>query len=193
MASTAPTDTSFTAAARRPAMLSVALVLLGSVLLTLSSYLVIPMVPVPITMQTLAVTSIGALYGWRLGFATVALWLVQGLVGLPVFAGGTAGAAHLVGPTGGYLIAFPFAAAVTGWLVARGWDATDRAKALAAMAVGNLTALTMGAAWLSYAIGPKAAFYAGFAPFIIGALIKSGLGVLVLALAHRLWSRKELA
>ncbi|MEL7232687.1 MAG: biotin transporter BioY [Pseudomonadota bacterium] len=98
----------------------VGLALIGSGLLTLSSYLSVPMFPVPITMQTLAVTVIGALYSWRLGFATVVFWLAQGAMGLPVFAGGASGIAALFGPTGGYLIAFPFAATATGFLVQMG-------------------------------------------------------------------------
>ncbi|MEL6745054.1 MAG: biotin transporter BioY, partial [Pseudomonadota bacterium] len=83
----------------------VVLLLLGSAVLSLSSYVAIPMVPVPITMQTLAVTVIGAVFGWRLGMAAVWLWLAYGAAGLPVFAGGASGLSHFVGPTAGYLFA----------------------------------------------------------------------------------------
>lgn len=161
------------------------LVLGGTLLLSISSYIAIPMIPVPITMQTLAVTTIGALYGWRLGFVTVAAWLLQGAVGLPVFAGGAGGIAHLLGPTAGYLVAFPIAAAATGWLVQRGWNARRMGLAFAAMLIGNLICLTVGVAWLAIQIGFDPALAAGFAPFLPGALIKAGMGVIVLRLTER--------
>ena len=110
---------------------------IGAVALTVSSYLVIPMVPVPITMQTLAVTLVGALYGWRLGAATVVIWLLLGAADFPVFAGGAGGLSQFIGPTGGYLIAFPFGAAATGALVARGWNADRFGLAFLAMLVGS--------------------------------------------------------
>ncbi|TIM74745.1 MAG: biotin transporter BioY, partial [Mesorhizobium sp.] len=80
---------------------------LGTVFLAMASYIEVPMVPVPVTMQTFAVTLIGAVYGWRLGAATIVAWLVEGAMGLPVLSGGAAGAHHFVGPTAGYLFAFP--------------------------------------------------------------------------------------
>jgi hypothetical protein len=70
--------------------------------------IVLPFTPVPITGQTLGVILIGATYGVRLGFLTLATYVVVGLGGLPVFAGGAAGLARLFGPTGGYLVAFPW-------------------------------------------------------------------------------------
>jgi len=102
-------------------MRTILLVLGGTILLSASSYIVIPVIPVPVTMQTLAVTTIGGLFGWRLGFVTVTIWLLLGALGFPVFAEGAAGISHLLGPTAGYLFAFPIAAAATGWLVQRGW------------------------------------------------------------------------
>ncbi|TJV18529.1 MAG: biotin transporter BioY, partial [Mesorhizobium sp.] len=97
-------------------------VVLGTVFLALASYIEVPMVPVPVTMQTFAVTLIGAVYGWRLGAATIVAWLVEGAIGLPVLSGGAAGAHHFVGPTAGYLFAFPVVGALTGWLAERGWN-----------------------------------------------------------------------
>jgi len=81
--------------------------------------IVLPFTPVPITGQTLGVILIGATYGFRLGFLTLAAYVVSGVAGLPVFAGGAAGLARLLGPTGGYLVAFPLAAALMGWMVQR--------------------------------------------------------------------------
>lgn len=154
-------------------------VLLGTLVLTLSSRLQVPMVPVPMTMQTLAVTLIGALYGWRLGALTVLVWLAQGLVGLPVFAGG-AGPAYMVGPTGGYLVAFVFAAAVCGALAERGWTGHRVLRSFAAQLAGNLLCLAIGAAWLATFVGPTKAVAAGVLPFVLGGVLKSILGAALL-------------
>lgn len=159
--------------------------ILGIFLLSGSSYAAIPIGPVPITMQTLCVTVIGALYGWWQGGLTVAAWLALGALGLPVFAEGGAGVKYLVGATAGYLWAFPIAAAATGALVARGWSADRKAWAFAAMLLGNLICLSLGAAWLAVQIGIVRAFEVGFAPFLIGAGVKSALGVGVLMLVTR--------
>ena len=115
------------------AAIKVLAVLFGTLVLTASSHISVPMVPVPMTMQTLAVTLVGALYGWRLGGLTILVWLAQGALGLPVFAGGTGGLARFLGPTGGYLLAFPVAGALTGWLVERGWHGGRVVLAFAAM------------------------------------------------------------
>src|SRR6478609_8857881 len=98
-----------------------AFVLAGTLILALASRISVPMVPVPITMQTFAVTMIGALYGWRLRALTVVAWLGEAMVGLPVLAGGAGGLAPFAGPTAGYLVSFPIIAALTGWLAERGW------------------------------------------------------------------------
>jgi biotin transport system substrate-specific component len=92
----------------------------SSILLAISSQIEVPMVPVPVTMQTFTVAMIGALYGWRLGTLTVLAWLGQAALGLPVLAGGAGGLAHFAGPTGGYLAAFVVMAAQVGWLAERG-------------------------------------------------------------------------
>ena len=161
------------------------LVLVGAFLLAVSSYIAIPMIPVPITMQTFAVTTIGAVYGWRLGAFTVIVWLVLGMLGLPVFAGGGAGLSHFFGPTAGYLLAFPVAAAATGWLVGQGWNGKRPGFAFAAMLIGNLICLAIGGTWLSTQVGLQVAISSGFAPFLPGALIKSGMGAAVLWFAKK--------
>ena len=155
-----------------------AAVVFGTALLTLSSYIQVPMVPVPMTMQTFAVTMIGALYGWRLGAVTILAWLAEAAAGLPVLAGGAGGLLYFAGPTGGYLLAFPLAAALTGWLVARG--GTRLVPAFAAMLAGNLLCLILGAAWLATILGPDKAFLLGIVPFLTGALVKSALGAAAL-------------
>ncbi|MDR3528269.1 MAG: biotin transporter BioY [Rhizomicrobium sp.] len=155
-------------------------VLTGTALLTLSSYIAVPMLPVPMTLQTLAVTVIGALYGWRLGVLTVIAWLGEAMLGLPVLASGGAGLAPFVGPTAGYLAAFPLAAALTGWLAERGWNGHRPLLAFAAMLLGNALCLAFGSAWLTLAIGPVQALLLGTVPFLVGALVKSALGAALL-------------
>ncbi|PZV35423.1 biotin transporter BioY [Mesorhizobium kowhaii] len=155
-------------------------VVLGTLFLALSSYIEVPMVPVPVTMQTFAVTLIGALYGWRLGAITIAAWLVEGAVGFPVLAGGAAGLSHFVGPTGGYLFAFPLVGALVGWLAERGWNGNRVMLAFAAMLLGNLACLVLGTAWLAVMIGVEKAITFGFMPFLLGGLLKSALGAATL-------------
>lgn len=155
-------------------------VVLGTLFLTLSSYVEVPMVPVPVTMQTFAVTLVGALYGWRLGALTIAAWLVEGAVGFPVLSGGAAGAAHFVGPTAGYLFAFPLVGALVGWLAERGWNGKRVMLASVAMLLGNLACLVLGTAWLAVMIGAEQAVTFGFLPFIVGGLLKSALGAATL-------------
>src|SRR5262245_21608469 len=169
----------------RPLVWQVGAVVLGSLLLALSSYIQVPMIPVPVTMQTLAVALIGALYGWRLGGITIIAWLVQGAAGLPVLAGGASGIHHFVGPTGGYLFAFPLAGALMGWLAERGWNGNRVILAFLGMLLSNAVCLLLGAAWLAALIGPERAIMLGVAPFLVGALLKSALGAAVLKLvAH---------
>lgn len=160
-------------------------VLAGTLILALSSYVEVPMVPVPMTMQTLAVTLVGALYGWRLGGVTIVAWLLEGALGVPVLAGGAAGAAHFVGPTGGYLFAFPICGAIVGWLAERGWNGKRVMLAFAAMLIGNGACLVLGAAWLSAIIGVVPAIDNGVTPFILGGILKSALGAAALALLVR--------
>lgn len=157
-------------------------VVLGSLFLALSSYVEVPMIPVPVTMQTFAVTLVGALYGWRLGALTIAAWLVEGAAGFPVLAGGAAGIQHFVGPTGGYLFSFPVVGAVVGWLVARGWNGDRVILAFAAILIGNLLCLVLGTAWLAVMIGVEKAVTFGFLPFLVGGLLKSALGAATLKL-----------
>lgn len=157
-------------------------VVLGTLFLALSSYIEVPMVPVPVTMQTFAVTLIGALYGWRLGAITIIAWLVEGAVGFPVLSGGAAGIQHFVGPTGGYLFAFPLVGALVGWLAERGWNGNKVVLAFAAMVLGNLACLVLGTAWLAVMIGLEQAVTFGFLPFVLGGLLKSALGAATLKL-----------
>lgn len=98
------------------ALTKAALIVFGSLLLAVSAQFKIPLYPVPVTGQTLVVLLIGMTYGPRLGGITMAAYLFEGAIGLPVFAGGAAGMAVLFGPTGGYLFGFLLAAVAMGYL-----------------------------------------------------------------------------
>jgi len=161
--------------AGRPLAVKAAAVLAGTLVLALASQIEVPLPYVPMTMQTLAITLVGAAYGWRLGALTVLAWLAEGLVGLPVLAGGASGVMHFVGPTAGYLWAFPFAAALVGWLTERGWGGANVARSFIAATLGNALCLLVGWSWLATLIGPEAALAAGVTPFLAGAVLKSAL------------------
>jgi len=157
---------------------NVLLALLGTAALTISAKLQIPFWPVPMTMQTFVVLVIGMAYGWRLGGATLLLYLAEGAVGLPVFASG-GGLAYFAGPTAGYLAGFVLAAVLVGWLAERGWDRTV-ARTLAAMVLGTVLIFALGVAWLTNLIGFEKAIAGGLVPFIAGACFKIALAAIVL-------------
>lgn len=161
-------------------------VLAGTGILTASSYIQVPFYPVPMTLQTLAVTLVGAFLGWRLGAATVVAWLLAAASGLPVLAGNhLTGPAVFIGPTAGYLIAFPLAAALTGWLAEHGWNGKRVLLAFAAMLAGNALCLILGGAWLAVLTGPEKAIALGVLPFLTGGLVKSALGAALLKATSR--------
>ncbi|MCE8438439.1 biotin transporter BioY [Rhodovulum sulfidophilum] len=174
----------------RPLAWKIGAVILGTVLLAAASYIEVPMFPVPVTLQTFAVALVGALYGWRLGGITISAWLIEGASGLPVLAGGAAGAHHFVGPTAGYLFAFPVAGMIMGWLAERGWTGQRVGLAFVAMLTANLVCLTVGAAWLTTLVGAEQAIVAGVMPFLLGAVLKSALGAMVLKLICGRMTRK---
>jgi len=173
---------------------SVGLVVAFSLLTALSAQIVVPMWPVPITGQTFAVLLTGALLGSRLGAAAMIVYLIEGASGLPFFQQGHGGIPYILGPTGGYLIAFPAAAFVTGAFAEHGWDKRFFTAA-AAMAIGSVLILLSGWAWLSFFRSPTFAFQAGVKPFIIGDIVKILLAAAVLpsgwALLRRSASAKD--
>lgn len=159
--------------------------LLGSWLIAVCAQVQVPMWPVPATLQTFAVVLIGAALGARWGAASVAMYLAQGAAGLPFFAGGALGLAHFAGPTGGYLLAFPVGAWIVGALSERGWTRRSWTTA-AAMLLGEVAILAIGAAWLSTITGVGEAFSAGMLFFLPWAAVKAVLAALALPLAWRL-------
>jgi len=152
----------------------------------------LPWTPVPLTGQTFAVLLTGAVLGARRGFAAQVLYLAQGALGLPVFAAGAAGAAKLLGPTGGYLLAFPLAAAVTGALCERGWDRRFTTM-LAAMLLGSVAIFALGLAWLARFVPGPALLAQGLLPFVPGDLVKAALAALAFPAAWRVAHRRGAA
>lgn len=159
-------------------------VLIGTAFLAVSSWIEVPMYPVPVTMQTFAVTMVGALYGWRLGGLTVIAWLAEAMVGFPVLAGGAGGLMHFAGPTAGYLFAFPVVAAFVGLLAERGLTRNPFVSAVV-MLLGNALCLVLGASWLASMIGFEKAWIFGVAPFIMGGVLKSALAAATIELLRR--------
>jgi biotin transport system substrate-specific component len=156
---------------------------LGTLVVAAAAQVVVPvpMSPVPMTLQPLAVLAVGGLLGARAGAGALILYLALGMLGLPVFAGGASGVARLIGPTGGYLLAFPVAAAATGAIV--GFKPT-LAQTLLACAVGMVLIHVGGVAQLAVLGGdPALAFRVGFVPFLTGDLLKIGLAAAVILLA----------
>lgn len=164
------------------------LILVGSLFLAACAQITVWTVPVPITMQTFGVLVVGAVYGWRLGAATVAAYLFEGAIGLPFFAGMTGGLAILFGPTGGYLFGFVAAAAVVGWLAERGWDRNILTMALA-MLIGNVVLYVPGIVWLSNFTGWEKVFEYGLYPFVIGDAVKLAAAALLLPAAWQFMRR----
>jgi biotin transport system substrate-specific component len=159
----------------------VLLAVAGSLLLWVSAKVQVPFWPVPMTMQTFVVLGLGAAFGWRLGMATVVLYLLEGAMGLPVFAGTPEkgiGLAYMAGPTGGYLAGFVVAAGITGWLAERGFDRNVLTMGLAMLA-GTVAIYTLGLGWLGALVGYEKAVQFGLVPFIPGDIAKLILAAIV--------------
>ena len=143
----------------------------------------IPVSPVPISLASMAVYLAVTVLGMKLGTLSCLIYLLLGLVGIPVFAGGSAGAAKLFGPTGGYLIGYLFLALIAGTFVGRFAENKWKNIAFAAlgMILGTIVLYALGTAWLAYSAGMdfQAALWAGVIPFIPGDLVKMVIAVLL--------------
>ena len=170
---------------------SVSLAVVFSLLTALAAQIVIPVGPVPITGQTFAVLLTGALLGSRLGAMAMIVYLAEGAVGLPFFYGGHGGIGHLLGQTGGYLVAFPAAAFIAGAFAENGWDKRFL-TAVAAMAIGSIVILLTGWAWFSALTNTSlpVAFKVSVAPHLVGDVIKVLLAAAVLPTGWALLKRK---
>jgi biotin transport system substrate-specific component len=139
----------------------------------------LPFTPVPFTLQPMIVLLGGAALGARLGMSAQVLYLIAGIAGLPVFAASAVlphGALRLLGPTGGYLMSYPFAAFLTGWLAERGFD-RRYLTSVVAMACGLAVVFAFGVAWLAFfarpaGVGLSAALRTGLYPFVAADVIK---------------------
>ena len=170
---------------------SAGLVIVFSLFIAACAQFAIHIGPIPITGQTFAVLLTGALLGSRLGAAAVIAYLIEGAIGLPFFAAGGAGLVRFFGPTGGYLVAFPAAAFITGAFAEHGWD-KRYLTAVAAMAIGSVVIFLGGWAWFAVLTNtpPVAAFKLAVAPFLLGDVIKIALGAAVLPTGWALLKKK---
>ena len=177
---------------RGRAALNMLLIAGASVLIAIAAQISVPLPhsPVPLTMQPLAVLLVGVVLGsWR-GAAAATLYLLEGLGGLPVFSQGHGGIFWLtVGPTAGYLLSYPFAAFVAGWVSERGWGSTVL-RSIAGMLAALAIIYAGGWSWLTIvAGGAQRAFVLGVAPFLIADVIKVALGAALLPRAQRAVAR----
>lgn len=166
------------------------LAIAGSLLIAACAHIAVPMWPVPATMQTFAVLLVGATLGARVGAAAVMLYLLEGALGLPVFApGGAPGFARFFGPTGGYLLGFLLAATLVGALAQRGMTRTF-VRAASTMLVGTIVILTLGGAWMAAFFPQEDAFEAGFLVFLPGGVLKALLAAALLPVAWKLVAKR---
>ena len=160
-----------------------ALVVLGIALLAVAAKIKIPMWPVPVTMGTFAVLTIGAAFGARLGLATILGYMIIGALGFDIFAGSSAekfGLTYMMGGTGGYLVGYVLATLALGALAQRGWDRSFKWMALA-MLIGNVLIYVPGLIWLGTLYGwDKPILAWGLTPFLIGDVLKLALAALLL-------------
>ena len=178
---------------------NLATVVLGTLLITICAKINVPVWPVPVTLQSFAIAALAAAFGLRIGVATVALYLLEGAFGLPVFAGVSAGIPYLMGPTGGFLIGFLLLAAIVGYAADRG--ASGKPLTLfAAMLAGDAVLFVLGFAWLLFMAGQAqwidqanvvaSAFAKAVQPFIVWDILKMALAALTVTGAWKLFSKR---
>ena len=178
----------------RTALNNIALILSGAVFTAYAAQLVIPMWPVPITAQTLAVLLVGSVLGATRGAISLIAYFSMGAMGLSVFSAATS---LSFGPTFGYLVGFVAAAAVVGWLSERGWHKSV-AGVLGSFAIGNTVIYLFGLPWLAFALGNlgaandlAAVAAAGLVPFIVGDVLKMILAAGLLPLAWKFLGKRS--
>lgn len=159
------------------------LTLAGIALITVSAKIQVPFWPVPMTLQTLAIMTIFATFGMRLGLATILGYLAVGFAGLPVFAGPIAGPLYFAGPTAGFLAGFVIAAVIVGYAADKGWG-KSAFKMFGAMLIADVAIFALGFAWLGFmfvsqntgtTLGAVTAFKFGVQPYIIADLVKMAI------------------
>ena len=168
---------------------NIVLILFGTLLLAVSSKIQVPFWPVPMTMQTFIVFIIGMSYGWKLAFSTLIAYLVEGSLGLPVFAKG-GGLLYLIGPTAGYLYGMVIAAGVIGFLAERGYN-NSYIKSLISLIIGTVIIFVLGVGYLGSVIGYDKALAGGLYPFIPSEFFKIGLAVILIPSITRYINKKN--
>ena len=168
-----------------------ALVVLGIAALAIAAKIKVPFWPVPVTMQTFVVLTVGAAYGMHLGVVTLVGYLLVGALGFDIFASSSSekfGLAYMMGGTGGYLVGFVLAAGVLGWLARKGWDRSI-VRMAAAMLIGNAIIYVPGLLWLGHLYAASHGWATvldwGLWPFLAGDALKLALAALVLPLAWK--------
>jgi biotin transport system substrate-specific component len=164
--------------------MDVVLVLAGTAVTAIAAQVSVPLQPVPITGQTLAVLLVGSSLGALRGTLSMVLYAVLGVIGLPIFSDGTHGFGIIAGPTGGYIVGFIFAAALTGWLAQRAWDHRILG-AILSFAAGTVVTFAFGLPWLAIDLGLnlEQTLAGGLYPFILGGVIKALLAAGIIRLA----------
>jgi biotin transport system substrate-specific component len=177
---------------RQSAVRDVLLVIAASILIAVSAQIAIPIWPVPMTMQPVAILLVGAALGSTRGALAAALYLLEGLGGLPVFANGAFGPAVFVGPTAGYLLAFPAGAWIAGRISERAWGRSIGLTVLG-MALAIATIHLGGWSWLSTAmgLGAEKAFLVGVAPFWVSDIVKIAIAATLLPAAQHLVGSRD--
>lgn len=176
----------------RSLAVDVALVVAGAGLTAGLAQVDVPMWPVPITGQTLAVLLVGSSLGAVRGALSMVLYAVVGALGAPIYSEGSSGLAVLLGPTGGYIVGFVLAAALTGWLAQRRFDRT-LVRGMLAFVAGSVVVFAIGLPWLHTVLGltwPQT-LAGGLYPFIIGGIVKAVIAALVLRGAWALVDRAD--
>jgi biotin transport system substrate-specific component len=175
---------------RGRAVADLLLVLGASALIAIAAQVAIPIpfTPVPLTLQPLAVIFVGVTLGAKRGAAAAILYLLEGASGLPVFAQGHAGAFWLRGATGGFLMSYPFAAYVAGFVSERGWGSSI-VRAVTGMLLALGVIYLGGWSWLATLTDARTAFFAGVAPFVLADIVKVAIGATLLPKAQQLVAR----
>lgn len=159
---------------------NLALILFGSAAIAIAAQMSVPMFPVPMTLQTLAISVIGLTFGARLAGLTLLAYLAEGALGLPVFSSGGAGFLKLMGPTSGFLWGFVGMAFLTGWMVEKGFSRGFVGLFIAAFVPATLLFIpgVLGL-WALTPLDFSGAFKAGALPFLVGDVVKSALAALI--------------
>ena len=168
------------------------LVIGGAVFTGLLAQVAVPLWPVPITGQTLAVMLVASTLGLVRGTLSMLVYAVLGVVGVPWFSGWSGGPSILLGPTGGYIVGFIVAAAIVGWSAERGGDRRIL-RAVATFLVATISVFAVGLPWLAFALGTDLlhTLEFGLYPFIVGGLVKALLAALIIPAAWWVQARRK--